>query len=183
MSEDAATTAPTPPPSSLVGRSANAALALTGKILALSGFSLTAVGILIPWWSEGFDDSDTQSALQLAESQAIVLLILLVAAIGLTIPMLFTELPVLRTMALVCGLLGASGLIGLVWDEAQFGAYLTVLFALVGLIGLALTTGQQGRTLPGSTGTGQAPGWYADPTGQQQLRYWDGSDWTEHAAS
>lgn len=25
-------------------------------------------------------------------------------------------------------------------------------------------------------------GWYADPHGQKRLRYWDGSDWTEHTA-
>lgn len=183
MTEDAAIIPSAPPPPSAVVRPSSSVLALTGKILALSGFSLTAVGMFIPWWSEGLDDSDTQSVLQLAESQTIVLLILLVAAIGLTIPMLFTELPMLRTMALICGLLGSSGLIGLIWDEAQFGAYATVLFALVGLVGLALTTGQQGQSPPENAGAGQAPGWYKDPTGQQQLRYWDGNEWTDHAAS
>jgi len=25
-----------------------------------------------------------------------------------------------------------------------------------------------------------APGWYADPAGSAQLRYWDGVDWTDH---
>lgn len=27
-----------------------------------------------------------------------------------------------------------------------------------------------------------AAGWYADPAGSNQLRYWDGSSWTEHTA-
>jgi hypothetical protein len=26
----------------------------------------------------------------------------------------------------------------------------------------------------------QPPGWYADPQGEAQLRYWDGNQWTEH---
>ena len=25
-----------------------------------------------------------------------------------------------------------------------------------------------------------APGWYADPTGERQARWWDGDQWTEH---
>ncbi|MEA2350192.1 MAG: hypothetical protein QOG86_1133, partial [Thermoleophilaceae bacterium] len=28
----------------------------------------------------------------------------------------------------------------------------------------------------------QPAGWYADPSGQARLRYWDGSAWTEHTA-
>ena len=38
-------------------------------------------------------------------------------------------------------------------------------------------------TLPSSTGaqpTASAPQWAADPFGRFQLRYWDGSRWTEH---
>ena len=26
------------------------------------------------------------------------------------------------------------------------------------------------------------PGWYADPAGRFELRYWDGSTWTEHVS-
>jgi hypothetical protein len=25
-------------------------------------------------------------------------------------------------------------------------------------------------------------GWYADPAGRYELRYWDGSQWTEHVS-
>jgi len=31
-------------------------------------------------------------------------------------------------------------------------------------------------------GTGVAPGWYPDPTGRHQQRYWDGASWTQHVA-
>ncbi|MFV0306847.1 MAG: DUF2510 domain-containing protein [Desertimonas sp.] len=35
-----------------------------------------------------------------------------------------------------------------------------------------------------STGSVPAtpPGWYADPAGRYELRYWDGSSWTEHVS-
>ena len=34
-----------------------------------------------------------------------------------------------------------------------------------------------------ATATGGAPaGWYADPSGRFELRYWDGSLWTEHVS-
>jgi len=33
------------------------------------------------------------------------------------------------------------------------------------------------------TSANQTPaGWYADPSGRYELRYWDGSAWTEHVA-
>ena len=31
--------------------------------------------------------------------------------------------------------------------------------------------------------TNAAPGWYADPFGRHEVRYYDGSGWTEHVAS
>ena len=34
-----------------------------------------------------------------------------------------------------------------------------------------------------SGGSSNAPAaWYADPSGRYELRYWDGSEWTEHVA-
>jgi hypothetical protein len=30
---------------------------------------------------------------------------------------------------------------------------------------------------------GPPPDWYPDPSGRQELRYWDGSQWTEHAST
>ncbi len=35
---------------------------------------------------------------------------------------------------------------------------------------------------PGVEAPWSAPGWYADPSGQGQFRYWDGSRWTEHVS-
>lgn len=31
--------------------------------------------------------------------------------------------------------------------------------------------------------TGPATGWYRDPLGRFELRYWNGADWTEHVSS
>jgi hypothetical protein len=34
-----------------------------------------------------------------------------------------------------------------------------------------------------SSGSANTPAaWYADPSGRYELRYWDGSEWTEHVA-
>ena len=30
--------------------------------------------------------------------------------------------------------------------------------------------------------TGVAPGWLADPSGRHQLRYWSGTEWTDHVS-
>jgi hypothetical protein len=57
-------------------------------------------------------------------------------------------------------------------------------------------TGAAGRTVTApaaiaATATSVAPtastsnapaAWYADPSGRYELRYWDGSEWTEHVA-
>ena len=47
----------------------------------------------------------------------------------------------------------------------------------------------QAATTPASTPASSAPstpsvpaGWYADPAGRYELRYWDGSAWTEHVS-
>jgi hypothetical protein len=46
--------------------------------------------------------------------------------------------------------------------------------------------GPTGSRAAGSSGTGGtsftgiAPGWLADPTGKHDQRYWSGTDWTEH---
>ncbi len=34
-----------------------------------------------------------------------------------------------------------------------------------------------------STPGGPQAGWYADPYGQAQQRYWDGNAWTEHVST
>ncbi|HEV3282399.1 MAG TPA: DUF2510 domain-containing protein [Acidimicrobiales bacterium] len=31
-----------------------------------------------------------------------------------------------------------------------------------------------------SADSGVAPGWFRDPTGRHELRYWSGSEWTDH---
>ncbi|MEL0283547.1 MAG: DUF2510 domain-containing protein, partial [Ilumatobacter sp.] len=39
---------------------------------------------------------------------------------------------------------------------------------------------------PATTSTAATPavpsGWYADPSGRFELRYWDGDQWTEHVS-
>jgi hypothetical protein len=39
-----------------------------------------------------------------------------------------------------------------------------------------------GASAPGPAATQTPPGWYADPRGRHQIRYWDGTRWTENCA-
>jgi hypothetical protein len=45
----------------------------------------------------------------------------------------------------------------------------------------AATAPTQVATSPPTTPT-VPPGWYTDPAGRYELRYWDGSAWTEHVS-
>ena len=38
------------------------------------------------------------------------------------------------------------------------------------------------RDMAGTTFTGIAPGWFADPFAKHDQRYWSGTQWTEHVA-
>jgi len=42
------------------------------------------------------------------------------------------------------------------------------------------------NTTPNNSATTSSPkvpaAWYADPSGRYELRYWDGTEWTEHVA-
>lgn len=45
-------------------------------------------------------------------------------------------------------------------------------------------SGRRRSDRPADAGAGgPAPGWYADPADQAQLRYWDGLDWSNHTRS
>jgi len=42
---------------------------------------------------------------------------------------------------------------------------------------------QSTLTTTSTTSNSKVPAaWYADPSGRYELRYWDGSEWTEHVA-
>ena len=46
---------------------------------------------------------------------------------------------------------------------------------------VAATPVRPAASSPSSTSNAPAA-WYADPSGRSELRYWDGSEWTEHVA-
>lgn len=49
--------------------------------------------------------------------------------------------------------------------------------------GAEAATGQATQTEQATQTVGAAPaGWYADPAGRYELRYWDGNQWTEHVS-
>lgn len=42
--------------------------------------------------------------------------------------------------------------------------------------------GSSQTAVPQATSAGAPAGWYADPAGRYELRYWDGGAWTEHVS-
>ena len=46
---------------------------------------------------------------------------------------------------------------------------------------VAAAASRPAASSPSSTSNAPAA-WYADPSGRYELRYWDGSEWTEHVA-
>jgi hypothetical protein len=50
-------------------------------------------------------------------------------------------------------------------------------------IGDSYTPAPSYQAQPAAPATPAVPaGWYADPAGRYELRYWDGSTWTEHVS-
>jgi hypothetical protein len=53
-------------------------------------------------------------------------------------------------------------------------------------VAASAATASAAATVPTSSSTSSVPqvpaGWYADPAGRYELRYWDGGQWTEHVA-
>ena len=48
-------------------------------------------------------------------------------------------------------------------------------------VAAATTSVRPATSAPSSTANAPAA-WYADPSGRYEMRYWDGSEWTEHVA-
>jgi hypothetical protein len=65
------------------------------------------------------------------------------------------------------------------YDWGKTKAEVDRLFAAVDRM---LASGGLGRVAGPMPGGSPAPGWYPDPVGRHQHRYWDGAVWTDHVA-
>lgn len=83
------------------------------------------------------------------------------------------------------GLFGGIGYwIGSQKDRGAAGFVLGFLIGPIGWIVAAVLPGsvdwEADRQQVVRTGSGPPPGWYKDPDGGKNDRWWDGSRWTEH---
>jgi hypothetical protein len=162
-------------------------------LLALAGAVLLGLGCWLPYSSQSGTDFEVfqrdgfSGQLYYAVEPAVVMI--LAAALGLIL--LRGPLPVVWA-----GVLGAVGAqTALLWVgnlgyslSADFGDGHGPNVKAGGWIGLAgsLVIAAAGvvllRAVSTSAETLPPAGWYADPTGEDQFRYWSGAFWSEHTA-
>ncbi|MEK7292113.1 MAG: DUF2510 domain-containing protein [Actinomycetota bacterium] len=67
--------------------------------------------------------------------------------------------------------------------DGRFCAFLRRATSPLAVTGSATTDAtSDAATAKSSTGPAVPAGWYADPSSRFELRYWNGSEWTEHVA-
>lgn len=86
----------------------------------------------------------------------------------------------------VCGLIG--GAIGKSKGRGGQGFALGLILGLIGIIIIAVLKSKQdvqlGVPVAAYGGGATSPaGWFPDPHRRYEMRYWDGSRWTEHVTS
>jgi len=58
------------------------------------------------------------------------------------------------------------------------GTTIVIVLVVIGIVALIRHNAKVSRG--GGSGASAAPNWYPDPEHPDQLRYWDGTQWTEH---
>jgi Protein of unknown function (DUF2510) len=165
--------------------------------LALAGAFLLGLGCWLPYSSqpaageyEIFQHGENGYSGQLYTAVEPAAVMVLAAVLGL----MLLRGPLSAVWAGV--MIGTGGQTALMWVgyigftlAANYGGGQNPHLKAGGWVGLAgaLVIAAAGvvalRSVPSSSGELPPAGWYADPTGDDRLRYWAGSFWTEHTAS
>jgi hypothetical protein len=162
-------------------------------LLALAGAVLLGLGCWLPYSSSGNTEFAVFQRHGGASGQmyfAVEPAAVMVVAAALSLMLLRSSLPAVwtgvlmaigaQTMLMWVGYLGSlltapsygAGQGPHVKEGGWIGVAGSLLIAAAGVVALRASAGE---ALPPA-------GWYADPTGEDQLRYWSGSFWTEHTA-
>lgn len=172
---------------------------LAGRLCVWVGAALLIIGMTVHQVAFG-------NLWDLSTREAVLVLLLALAAVTLTVLTLFFDRPLLVVIAAGIGvyLFGQYFPLGGSYSYYKGGFWIAVVGSLTMAVGGGLSlaaiwpargwrpvTGfgaDLGLSPAGSDGPGRAAealppaGWYADPSGQGGRRYWSGSAWTEHRA-
>jgi hypothetical protein len=178
---------------------------MAGRLLVAAGGLLALIGLFLPLYTGDFDSVNAWEALRVTD---VVSLLIAVGALGAAAVSVFAAAGLLLALSLLLGTtlfgivltnivevpgasIGAGGYLGLLGAIAvAAGAVVALSPALArGLAAGGIATldfAAFARSRARAPGEGSAEvaelppaGWYPDPTGRAEQRFWDGSAWTE----
>lgn len=168
------TASPAPSTSAVTASQGSSTLVVLGRVGVLLGGLLALLCVIVGWdWA-----NSTTNVLSL---------LVTIALVCASIALLFVAPPKLDLVAAVLALV-LGGMIAARWHDGA-GRILIAILAVAALLTGALLILASARLVAAApvirlTGPGEAgalpANWYPDPQDPAQLRYWDGTAWTEH---
>jgi hypothetical protein len=161
-----------------------------GRALALIG-SLGVIASLFLNWTEASEFQIAQTGFEGFTRFDVITVVLAALAGAMAVIDAFVSWRGLLALTAALGayILGATMLAPIEggFDGLAIGWYLAMAFSALIVLGsviAAATAGSEPRTVdsatPSPTAATPPAGWYPDPWGQSDRRYWSGTEWTNH---
>ena len=154
---------------------------LAGRAIAAGGAALMALSLFLP----AYDFGERISYWDIYERTDLVILVLAAAAIVLFAVSFGPREPACLMLVAAIGGFGLAMFSPVLIEggaDERVGMYLGTLGSLAVVVGAAVAIWPRMRApAPQQDATpavAVVAGWYADPSGESRLRYWDGQAWT-----